>query len=38
MGDKSAAEGKLMGMLNHHKAPHITQHHQDVLVYCIHMK
>ena len=27
-----------MRMLNHHKAAYITQHHQDVLIYCVNMK
>ncbi|MEY4059905.1 MAG: hypothetical protein RL551_1161, partial [Pseudomonadota bacterium] len=32
MGNQATAEGKFMRMLDHHKATHITQHHQDVLV------
>ena len=27
-----------MSVLKNHKAPHITQHHQDMLINGIHMK
>ena len=38
MGDEAAAEWKFMCMFNHHKASHITQDHQDMLINRIHMK
>ena len=38
MGNQTAAEWKFMGMFNHHKAPDITQHHQDMLIHCVDMK
>ena len=38
MGNQTAAERKLMRMFNHHKASHILQNHQDVLVNRIYVK
>ena len=37
-GCQLRAERVLVGMFGHKKAPHIAQHHQDVLVHRVHME